>query len=341
MADRLLLGIDGGNTKTIGLVARADGTIVGAARSLRGSDIHAVPTDEAIEVIEGVAAAAIADADADLGAIAAAAFSLAGADWPEDIDLLERRLRVSHRDSVIVNDAIGALRATIPHGPGVVIVCGTGAATGARGPAGTTFHTSFWQEPQGARELGVRALRAVYRAELGIGPPTTLTTRILAATGEPDVESLLHHATARGVAGRRDPAAYAAILLDAADDGDAAAREIVRSQGVELAKTAIAAARRVGIEPDVPFGLAVTGGVVRHAGQALRDAIVESVRQRAPLVSVVTPTLEPAAGAVLLAFDAAGIEVDSGVEGQLRESLPPVDLFDTHPAATAASIASG
>jgi hypothetical protein len=91
----------------------------------------------------------------------------------------------------------------------------------------------------------------------------------------------------------------------------------------------------------VPFGLAVTGGVVRHAGQALRDAIVESVRERGPLVSVVTPTLEPAAGAVLLAFDAAGVEVDSGVESQLRESLPPVDLFDTHPAATAASIASG
>ena len=67
---------------------------------------------------------------------------------------------------VIVNDAMGALRAGSPDGTGVVVACGTGAAVGARHPDGRIWHSSFWQEVQGADELSLSALRAVYRAEL-------------------------------------------------------------------------------------------------------------------------------------------------------------------------------
>lgn len=331
----VLLGVDGGNTKSIALVGRPDGRIVGAARSLRGSDIHAVPADEALSVLAGVADEALRMAGATDVDLVASAFSLAGADWPEDYALLEGRLHARWPGAVVVNDAIGALRATIPDGPGVVIVCGTGTATGARGPDGRTWHTSFWQEPQGAHELGVLALQAVYRAELGIDAPTALTGRLLTASGERDVESLLHHSTGRDVVGRRDPAFLASSLLDVAEEGDETARRIVRGHGEALARTALAAARRVGIGPADPFALALVGGVIRHAGRTLRDAIVETVSDRSPLVSLVVPTLEPAAGALLLAFDAAGIDVDEAVEARLRASAPAAALFDTHPRATA------
>jgi N-acetylglucosamine kinase-like BadF-type ATPase len=331
----VLLGVDGGNTKSIAVVGRPDGQIVGAARTLRGSDIHAVPADEALEVLFGVADEALRIAGATDAAVAGSAFSLAGADWPEDYALLEGRLRARWPRAVVVNDAIGALRATIPDGPGVVIVCGTGTATGARGPDGRTWHSSFWQEPQGAHELGVLALQAVLRAELGIDDPTALTARLLAVSGEPDVESLLHHATGREIVGRRDPAIFAASLLDVAEEGDETARQIVIGHGAALARTALAAARRVGIGPADPFALALVGGVIRHAGRTLRNAIVDTVRDRSPLASVVAPTLEPAAGALLLAFDAAGVAVDDGVEARLRASAPAAALFDTHPQSTA------
>ncbi|HEX5013357.1 MAG TPA: BadF/BadG/BcrA/BcrD ATPase family protein [Candidatus Limnocylindrales bacterium] len=332
---RLLLGVDGGNTKSIALVAREDGTVVGAARTLIRADIHAVPVDQAIAALLGVAGDALAGAG-PRGSSPTAAFSLAGADWPEDVALLERRLAERFPGPTVVNDAIGALRAAVPGGPGVVVVCGTGAATGARGPDGRTWHSSFWQEPQGAHELGVRALQAIYRAELGIDPPTELTARLLEATGEPNVESLLHHRTGRDVDGRRDAGVYATLLLDAAEAGDATALEIVRAQGASLGETAAAAARRVGIPRGDAFALALTGGVFRHRGRALAEATVAAVRRRAPSVEIVMPTLEPAVGALLLAFDAAGIPIDAGLEARLRASLPPADLYDTHPAATAA-----
>jgi N-acetylglucosamine kinase-like BadF-type ATPase len=331
----ILLGVDGGNTKTIAVVASADGTVLGVGRVDRQADMYAVGLEAALGVYReavDLALAAATSSGADGSTISAAAFSLAGADWPEDIALLTDRLRASWPFANVVNDAIGALRVAVPRGPGVVVVCGTGSATGALGPDGTTWHTSFWQLTQGGHELGMKALQAVVRAELGIDPPTALTGAVLHATGEPSVEALLHHATARSVAPRRDPAVLTPILLDVAAAGDPGAAAVVTEHGADLGRTALAAARRVGIGVGrEPWTLALTGGVLRHGGATLRTAIVETVRAEAPDVEVVTPALEPAAGALLLAFDAAGLATGSAVRDRIAEGLASASLFETHP----------
>lgn len=325
---RLLLGVDGGNTKTIALVATPDGEIVGFGRSEGPSDIYAVPVDLAIERIEAAVDAALSEAGE--GSVAASAFSLAGADWPEDHELLRDRLCRRWPEPLVVNDAIGALRAAIPDGPGVVVVCGTGAATAARGTHNRTWHSSFWQESQGAHELGVRTVQAVARAALGIDGPTDLTAAVLAATGVPDAESLLHRFTGRETRRGFDPAALAPVLLDTAEGGDATARAIVRAQGEALGRMALAAARRVGLR-DAPFALALGGGVIRHHGRLLADALVATVVATAPATTLLRPSFEPAVGALLLAFDRARVQVDTGVDARLGASLPPPDRFDTHP----------
>jgi N-acetylglucosamine kinase-like BadF-type ATPase len=325
MTDGLLLGVDGGNTKTIALLARADGSIVGAGRVLGCADLYAVPPEAAFARIWQAVDDALAGAGG--GPVRAAAFSMAGADWPEDHALLREAFAQRFPEPVVVNDALGALRAAIPHGSGVVVVAGTGAATGARGPDGQTWHSSFWQEPQGAHELAVQALHAVYRAELGIDPPTALTEAVLTAAGAPDVAALRHRQT------RREDRwaaidALAPVLLDVAASGDPAALRAVRDQGASLGRTAVAAARQVGIG-DEPFELALAGGLFRHPAPELADAVIEAVRKQLPAVVVVRPELEPAAGALLLSFDAAGIVVDDGTEARLRASMPDARLFDT------------
>ncbi len=327
----VLLGIDGGNTKTIALVAAPDGTILGTGRVDRNGDPYKVGIERATAVHGEAADLALSGAGHGDARVAGAVLSLAGADWPEDADELRAAHAARWPSATVVNDAIGALRAAIPDGPGVVVVCGTGTATGARGPDGTTWHSGFWQETQGAHELGVRTLQAVYRAELGIEPPTVLTDRVLAVTGEPSVEALLHHASRRDHPDRRDPAVVAWILLDAADDGDPGARAIVERHGASLGATALAAARRARIDLAAPFALSLGGGVLRSGAQALREAIVGAVRAAAPGVRVVAPQLEPAAGALLLAFDAVGIDAGPDVRARIARGLPSKDLFETHP----------
>ncbi|HYH92878.1 MAG TPA: BadF/BadG/BcrA/BcrD ATPase family protein [Candidatus Saccharimonadales bacterium] len=319
-----LLGVDGGNSKTLALVARPDGTVVGAGRTARSSDLHAEPEAAVLATLDAVVGEAVRSAGRSR--LAHTTFSLAGADWPEDIDWLTVHLRDRWPGTTVVNDAIGALRAAIPLGAGVVIVCGTGTATGARGPDGRTWHSGFWQGPHAARELGLMALRAVYRAELGLDPGTALTGALLAATGAPDVEAVLHARTARD-GGAEDPARFAAILLDAADAGDQIAADLVHRHGLDLGQVAVAAGRRVGIADDAPATLALAGGLFRHPARRLRRSILEAVGDLAPGYRLGGTGLEPAVGALLLSFDRAGIEIDAAVQARLIASLPDPSFF--------------
>src|SRR3954447_4239063 len=198
---QFLLGVDGGNTKCIALVAHPDGTVVGAARA-GCADIYGGHGEEAaLAEIEAATTAALAAAGAAPTDVAAAAFSLAGADWPEDKqflhDELVRRLPGLHRLEVF-NDALGALRAGTRDGVGVAVVCGTGGCVGARGPEGPAWHSSWWALHTGGWAIGRRALQAVYAAELGAGPETALTPCAREVFEAASVEEILPSFTRRG-----------------------------------------------------------------------------------------------------------------------------------------------
>lgn len=325
-----VLGVDGGNTKTIALVANGDGVIVGSGRG-GNSDIDGAGSPEAaLAALDTALGCALQAAGLAPDRLAAAAFSLAGADWPEDFTLLRAALaqRGFTRNLQVVNDALGGLRAGSPDGLGVAVICGTGAATGARAPAGRVWWASYWQEPQGAHQLGQKTVRAVFRAELGLDPATSLTPRVLAHFGVDTVEEALHRLTAHQ---RADPGLHrlAAVLLDEAAAGDPVARAIVDEHGAALGDYALVAARRVGLECE-PFNLVLSGGVLRHPTHLLRDALIQRVAARVPGVRPLTSRFEPAAGAVLLALDSTGRLAGEPVLANLAASLPEAALFSTH-----------
>src|SRR5579864_6923690 len=187
---RYVLGVDGGNTKTIALVAALDGTIVGAGRGGCG-DIYNAPfvgtggTDPAAAAIGNIEYAvetALRAARVKAGDIVAAVFNMAGADWPEDFDVLTTAMKVRGygRALIVQNDALGVLHSGVADNVGVSVICGTGGATGARGPDGRTWHSSAWQDQvQGGSQLSQKVLDGVVRAELGIEAPTRLKQRML------------------------------------------------------------------------------------------------------------------------------------------------------------------
>ena len=327
---RYILGVDGGNTKTIALVAGLDGAIVGAGRGGCGDIYGAASEDAALAAVEHAVAEALSMAGVRRDALVAGVFSMAGADWPEDFDLLQTAMeqRGFGRRILVVNDAIGGLRAGSPDGMGVAVVCGTGAGTGARAPDGRVWHTSFWQEPNGSHDLARRMLRVVYRAELGIDPPTMLTRRVLDFLGQSTVEDVLHLFTRREGQRPTQLGGLARVLLDEASNGDAPARRIVEEHGASLGDYALAAARRVGLE-GTPFTLVLAGGVLRHPARLLPNAIVARVRTTSPDVRPVESRFEPAVGALFLALEAAGVSIDEALLARLIPTLPPSALFAT------------
>ncbi|HEY0416150.1 MAG TPA: BadF/BadG/BcrA/BcrD ATPase family protein [Gaiellaceae bacterium] len=317
----MVLGVDGGNTKTIALVAALDGTVVGSGRA-GCADIYSWPTPGA-GIAEVVAAAegALAAAGAGRADVRAAVFSLAGADWPEDFALLGRELGAwLGREPIVVNDAIGAIRCGVPSGVGVAAVCGTGSAVGARGVGGGVFHIGFWPDGSGARKLGEDALAAVYREGLGVGPPTALTPAALAAFGAGSPLELLHAFSRRGgTAG--EAAAFARAMLDVSASGDAVAGAIVRTHAEVIAAQIRASAARVSLPQ--PYPVVLAGPVFRHEAGELARLVLEALPDATP----VPARLEPAAAAVWGALAEAGAPADA-LE-TLAATVPGPELFAT------------
>jgi N-acetylglucosamine kinase-like BadF-type ATPase len=299
-----VLAVDGGNTKTMAAVADADGRVLATGRD-GCSDIYGASSpDAALRAIEEAAGPALARA----GAVRAAVFSLAGADWPEDFELLERELRARLAlpvELLIVNDALGALRSGSPDWTGMAIVSGTHNAIGARHPDGRAFHLGFWPDGAGARDIGTDGLAAVYRAEMDLGPATVLTEHALALYGASDPIALLHEFTRRGGLGHGAADRFAASVIDAADEGDAVAAAIVAEAGRVLGSQARASAQRIGLT--VAGSRAVlSGGVFTHPSDALGDATMAEL----PGAIVVRHGPPPIVGGLLLGFDRLGVEAD-------------------------------
>src|SRR5215467_1257897 len=203
-----VLGVDGGNTKTIAIVVALDGTILGPGRAGCGDIYHAPvedtsfrdTTEAAIANIEYAIETALQTAQVKASDLVTAVFNMAGADWPEDFVLLEAAMRTRGygRSLKVQNDAMGILHAGVANNIGVSVICGTGAATGARGPDGRIWHSSMWQnQAQGGFEMSRKAFDAVIRSELGIESPTTLKQRFLDYFELDSVEEMLHLLTGR------------------------------------------------------------------------------------------------------------------------------------------------
>jgi N-acetylglucosamine kinase-like BadF-type ATPase len=335
-----VLAVDGGNTKTVALVANLRGVIVGRGRS-GGSDIyshaatalHGVSAvDVALANIETAVKQALQAARIQTTMLAASVFNLAGADWPEDYKLFQSAMeerRLGHRIH-IQNDALGILHAASRERVGVALVCGTGAATGARGHDGRVWHSSFWQKEQGSEHLSQQTIDAVFRAELGLEEPTTLTRRVLDFFGLPTVEDVLHTLTTRQKTSERTSPlkGLTLLLLDEAEAGDRVARHIVQRHGYALGDYAVVAARRVGLERRA-FPLILAGGVFRHPTSLFADAITERVQSDVPLVQVRRVPFEPIMGVLFTALDLAGIEVNASLRSQVLSMHPGTAFFDT------------
>jgi N-acetylglucosamine kinase-like BadF-type ATPase len=304
-----VLGVDGGNTKTLAAVADGKGATRGTGRG-GPSDIHNAQTPErAIDAIEAAANQALATAGVAATQIEAATFSLAGADWPEDFALLERSLHERlglPAAPQVVNDALGALRGGSPDWSGISVVSGTYNAVGARHADGRVFHLGFWPDGAGSRHLARAGLRAIYNHALGMAPPTVLTERALALFGASDALGLLHAFTRRGGMAEEESDRLTPVLLDAADEGDAVAREIVAESGAVLGRQGRACAARV----DLPLEgarVVLAGGVFSHPTTRLADATMAQL----PGAVAVRQPVPPVAGALLLALDRVGVHVDA------------------------------
>jgi N-acetylglucosamine kinase-like BadF-type ATPase len=320
---QLLLGVDGGGTKTIALVADGSGNVLGAGRA-GPSDIHNVVPEMALANVEAAAREAVVAAGLKAPDLGSCVFGLCGADWPEDVtfyaDGLQPRLGLA-RPPVVTNDAFNSLRAGTADGVGVALVLGTGGAVAARGPSGQTWFSGERMERSGASEFGRWAYDLIIRGEYGAGPRPGFEAAAVAAFGVDDVEAMVKTITRTAGLGYRSIARLAPVFLDAGHGGDVDAAQMLRDHADVLGGYVRRAAARVGLGDD-GMTLVLAGGVFRHHGTDLREAIAAVL----PSSHVTSTILEPAYGALLMAADRAGRQLE--VE-RLEATGPDIRFFDT------------
>ena len=291
----MLLGVDGGGTKTDVVLADLRGMPVATAgvgctnHEIVGMTRAMAELRRGVDEVFAVSGATGADIDAS-------AFGLAGVDWASDESTIGAAIdefglcgRI-----LLTNDSRNALRAGATGGWGIVSCVGTGGIAAGVNEAGDWFRTMSvgWGEPSGAATLVADALRAIAAAHHRTAPPTELTDRFLAALGVASVPALFE-ALSRGrlVVDTQ----WAQLLPVAADAGDEVADQILRRNGTAHAAIVVGVADHLGIGAE-PFEL-VTAGGVHTAGGRFVDEFRAHVLDRLPRAMIVPLHRPPVDGA--------------------------------------------
>ena len=315
----IVLGLDGGGTKTHVVLADETGGLLGAATG-SAANWEDVGLEAAAGAVRAVVLEALQTAGIEPGAVDGGVFGLAGTDWPTDVERLgaiPASLGLGGTQEV-VNDSFVALRAGANHPWGIAIVAGSGSVVGGRNEAGDEFRTlglgPLFGDFGGAAEIGDEGVLAVATAYTGLAPATSLTERFMEAMGRGSVEDLLEFLS------RQSPetARLAPVVLRAAEEGDAVARSIAERAGSSLGANAGLVARKLGMQEQT-FEVVLSGGVLRAANRLLEQALKKELRRSAPAAFPVRLEVPPVVGAALRALENLG-EAPTGAE-HLRLSM--------------------
>ena len=315
----LVLGIDGGGTKTHAVIADADGTVRGFATS-GPANWEVVGLRGAGESLREAAGRALQAAGAEIGDVTAAVFGLAGIDWDSDLPRMTAEVdQLGVAGSVeVTNDSFIALRAGTADGVGVVVIAGTGAISAGRSHDGRTFRTlgqgAEFGDTGSASDVSDAALLAVANAYTGRGPATELTELLCTLYGCRSAAELLERASR----GDERSGSAAPTVLRAAESGDVVARGIVRWAGRELAESALLAARKLEM---AEFPLVLAGGLFRGDSGLLLETLAACVHPEAPGARLVQLDTAPVAGAALRALDLTDGGVSEAAADRLRTGV--------------------
>jgi N-acetylglucosamine kinase-like BadF-type ATPase len=324
-AQELIVAVDGGNSKTDVLLLRADGTVLASVRGA-GSSPHQLGLAPAIEVVGDLVdrvwrAAGLPPRGGSKAAVAAV--FMAGADLPAEeralADAVSAQGWAEH--SHVANDVFAVLWAATGSGHGVAVTVGAGVNCVGTSPSGRRAWfpalgdiTGDWG---GGPDIGMAALGAGVRSEDGRGPATSLAGGVAGYFGTStalEVAVAIHQ-------GRLDPARLIELpplVVSAAEAGDGEALAIMRRQGSEVTRLAIAALRQLGME-DSPAKVVLGGSVLVSSHSILLDFISASIRAEAPRAETTLCTTPPVVGAALAGLSMAG--ANGTAELRLREWL--------------------
>ena len=300
---KILIGIDGGGTKTEAAAANEDGRIL-AVFEAGPSNVFKVDAAASAAALERVIDGCLGQAGATRSDVISVCAGLAGVDRPtiqKQITEVLYQLVPIDRISV-VGDATTALVGATDGQPGMVVISGTGSiaygmnAQHQRARAGGWGH--IVDDFGSGYDIVRNAFNEVFRSHDGLEPPTRLRQAFLTELKVETVDDLLI-AIHRDYTTASRIASLFPLVQSVADGGDIIGNKILERAGRDLANTAEAVVRKLDMH-NLAFICGTAGGVF-HSSHQVRDAFAWYVHRFAPHANVCFPRKSAVEGAVMLA----------------------------------------
>ena len=295
----IVIGVDGGGSKTRVIVADEHGTKLGEVVA-PGSAVRPGGAEHSADIIAAAVADALASCEMSHVMPKVLCAGLAGAARDPERDEIWTALtgRELAEETVIHPDYSIALDDAFGEGPGVLLISGTGSVAFGRSPAGTIARCGGWgpvcgDEGSGAW-IGRRALSVVTASADGREPETALMGAVLTAAQVNEPGELI------GWAAAATPALFASlapVVTSVAESGDLRANAILSLAVEELVLHVRTLARQLFGDERAATPVAFTGGMLTR-GTTLRKRLEQRLKSAVPGAQVHAAEVHPARGAV-------------------------------------------
>jgi N-acetylglucosamine kinase-like BadF-type ATPase len=317
-----VIGLDGGGTKTVGVLVDEAGCVAGRAVA-ESSNYQVIGGEKLGQVISGLVKELMASYSA-AGAKATHLYAgLAGAGRPADREAIQLALRQHDLAETISvdTDASAALAGAFAGGPGIIVISGTGAICFGKSKDHVVYRCGGWGYLLGDEGsgyyIGQQALIASLKDLDGRGQKTLLRPAIEEKYQVGSID-LLISAIYSGKMDRTEIAGLAPMVFDIYAKGDQAAVAIIESAGKEIGKIVAAVSKRMGMQ-DQPVTVALIGSIFKQR-HILLPFMEQEARRTAATVTFIDPQFEPAIGSAVLALQKENIAIDAKVMANLQKT---------------------
>jgi len=295
------LGIDGGGTKTRCVLG--DETTVLATAMTGGCSVIRHGEQHAREALHTAIRQVCATARISPDRISSVCIGVTGAARPEIAAKIRSILselipEKSPTRIEVVGDNVIALEAAFGAGAGVIAIAGTGSIVFGRDAAGHTARAGGWgfaiSDEGSGHWIGRRAVSAILSAQ-DEGLKTALTDMVFQAWKLNTIDELVQQANSTPPP---DFPRLFPIVLRAADEADAIARELLSEAGAKLAELTAIVVRRLAPSAAVALlPVAMTGSVFRQS-LVVRQVFCNTLQTSFPGIDVRQDIADPVEGAL-------------------------------------------
>lgn len=302
----LMIGLDGGGTKTVAVLARGgkkDFSIIGRGVS-SASNPRVVGFDNAICAINDAVRHAFTDAKIPVMKPGLLVAGISGAGREEEKNILHKGISNLAKKVVITTDASLVLEEGLMEGWGIAVISGTGSMVLGKNQQGESFRSGGWGNILGdegsAYALGMGALKLVTQIADGRKKTSLLNEKILANLQITHAQEIVAMFSGKKLEKARI-AGLAIEVLHAQEQGDQNAAVLINEQAGLLSACVVAVYNQMKIKDEmVPLTLA---GSLLCKSDEYRRVFLEHLSCENIKLGMLTLVHEPALGALRLAVN--------------------------------------